>query len=45
MLDEADSIGVDIDYPPRFECQKCPGKMVPIYYISVNGKIYEYKEN
>ena len=45
MLDEADSIGVDIDYPPRFECQKCPGKMVPIYYISVHGKIYEYKEN
>lgn len=44
MLDEADSFGVDINYPPRFECQKCTGKMVPIYYISVHGKIHEYKE-
>lgn len=44
MLDEADSFGVDTSYPPRFECQKCPGKMVPIYYISVHGKIHEYKE-
>lgn len=45
MLDKTDSIGVDIDCPPRFDCQKCPGKMVPIYYIGVHGKIYEYKEN
>ena len=43
-LDKADSFGVDTSYPPRFECQKCPGKMVPIYYISVHGKIHEYKE-
>ena len=44
MLDKADSFSVDTSYPPRFECQKCPGKMVPIYYISVHGKIHEYKE-
>lgn len=44
MLDKADSFGVDTNYPPRFKCQNCPGKMVPIYYISVHGKIHEYKE-
>ena len=44
MLDAADQIGVDTSVPPRFDCEKCPGKMVPIYYIGVNGKIYEYKE-
>ena len=43
-LDEADSFGVDTNYPPRFNCEKCPGKIVPIYYISVHGKIHEYKE-
>ena len=45
MLDASDSIGVDTDYPPRFNCEKCPGKMGPIYYISVHGKVHEYKEN
>ena len=44
MLDTADSFDVDTSYPPRFECQKYPGKTVPIYYISVHGKIHEYKE-
>lgn len=44
MLDEADQHGVDTDIPPRFNCEKCPGKMVPIYYISVKGKIYKYSE-
>lgn len=45
MLDETDQVGVDTDVPPRFDCEKCPGKMVPIYYISVKGKIYKYNEN
>lgn len=44
MLDAADSNGVDTSYPPRFDCEKCSGKIVPIYYISVHGKIHEYKE-
>ena len=44
MLDAADQIGVDISIPPRFDCQRCNGKMVPIYYIGVKGRIYEYKE-
>ena len=44
MLDTSDSIGVDTNYPPRFDCEKCPGKMVPFYYVSVHGKIHEYKE-
>ncbi len=45
MLDRADQIGVDTSVPPRFDCQNCNGKMVPIYYIGVNGQVYEYKEN
>ena len=45
FLDEADQIGVDSSIPPRFDCLNCSGKMVPIYYIGVNGKIYEYKED
>ena len=44
MLDRADQINVDTDVPPRFDCEKCPGKMVPIYYIGVKGKIYKYEE-
>ena len=44
MLDEADQFGVDTSVPPRFDCQKCNGKMVPIYYIGVKGRVYEYKE-
>lgn len=34
MSDGADCIGVDLSEPPKFNCEKCPGKMVPIYYIS-----------
>lgn len=44
MLDESDQLGVDTSVPPRFDCEACPGKMVPIYYIGVNGKIFEYKQ-
>lgn len=44
MLDATDSNDVDTSYPPRFDCEKCSGKMVPIYYINVHGKIHEYKE-
>lgn len=45
FLDASDQIGVDLNTPPRFDCETCDGKMVPIYYISVNGKIFEYKED
>ena len=45
MLDAADQIGVDTSVPPRFDFRKCNGKMVPIYYIGVKGRVYEYKEN
>ena len=44
MLDANDNNGVDISYPPRFNCEKCPGKMEPIYYKSVYGITYQYKE-
>ena len=45
FLDEADQIDVDTSVPPRFDCQNCSGKMVPVFYIGVNGKIYKYKED
>lgn len=45
MLDEADQYNVDTDVPPRFDCEKCSGKMIPTYYIGVKGKIYKYQEN
>ena len=45
FLDEVDQIDVDTSVSPRFDCEKCPGKMVPIYYVGVNGKIYEYTED
>ena len=33
FLDEADQVNVDTSIPPRFECEKCNGKMVPKFYI------------
>ncbi len=44
MLDYADQIG-DTSVPPRFDCEKCDGKMVPIYYVGAKGRIYEYTED
>ena len=43
MLDASDQIGVDTSIPPKFACQKCNGKMEPIFYIGVNGTIYKSK--
>lgn len=45
FLDESDQINVDTSIPPRFDCEKCNGKMVPKFYIGVNGKKYFYNEN
>ena len=45
FLDRSDQIGVDTSYSPRFDCEKCNGKMVPVYYVGANGTIYEYKNN
>ena len=44
FLDEEDQYGVDTSVPPRFDCEICPGKMVPMFYVGVNGKIYSYTE-
>ena len=44
FLDESDQIGVDTDVPPRFDCENCNGKMLPKFYIGVNGKKYFYDE-
>lgn len=41
MLDGADQLGVDTFVPPRFDCQNCNGKMVPTFYVSVNGIVFE----
>lgn len=43
MLDNADQFNFDTSVSPRFDCEYCSGKMVPIYYISVKGKIYQFK--
>ena len=40
MLDESNQYGVDTDVPPRFDCEKCDRKMIPKFYIGVNGKKY-----
>ena len=45
MLDYEDQIGVDTSIPPRFDCEKCYGKMIPIFYIGINGKKYFYNED
>lgn len=45
MLDYAGQIDVDTSVPPRFDCERCPGKMVPIYYVGAKGRIYEYTED
>ena len=34
----------DLSVPPRFKCEKCPEQMEPVYYKSVHGIIYEWKE-
>ncbi len=44
MLDNSDQFNVDLNTPPRFNCEKCPGKMVPVFYIGVNGIVYKYNE-
>lgn len=44
MLDYADQIDVDTSVPPRFDCEKCDGKMIPIYYVGAKGRTYEYTE-
>ncbi len=43
-LDEMDSNGVDTDIPPRFDCEVCGNKMLPKFYIGVNGKKYFYED-
>lgn len=36
--------GGDLSVPPRFSCEKCPEQMEPVYYKSVHGIIYEWKD-
>lgn len=43
-LDSIDQAGVDTNVPPRFDCENCFGKMVPIFYIGITGTIYSYTE-
>jgi len=41
FLDQSDQTGVDTSVPPRFDCNNCNGKMVPTFYVSVNGIVFE----
>lgn len=45
MLDSMDQHNVDTDVSPRFGCENCFGKMEPVYYIGINGKIYKFDES
>ena len=36
--------GGDLSVPPRFKCKKYPEQMEAVYYKSVHGIIYEWKE-
>lgn len=42
FCDSADQIA-DTHVPPRFDCTKCNGKMLPKFYIGVNGLTYRYE--
>lgn len=44
-LDSIDQANVDTNVPPRFDCQRCNGKMIPKFYIGVNGQKYIYNVN
>ena len=35
----------NINEPPQFDCESCGGLMRPEKYISVFGKVFEYKKN
>jgi hypothetical protein len=39
MMDREDP--GDRDYPPQFDCEKCNGKMSPVYYKAYDGRIYK----
>lgn len=41
MLDRSDN--GNPNYPPRFNCENCDGKMQPVYYKNYKGIVYEYK--
>ena len=32
--------GGDPSVPPRFDCQRCSGKMQPVYYVNHDGIVY-----
>ena len=35
----------NINEPPQFDCESCGGLMRPERYISVYGKVFEYKKD
>lgn len=42
MLEQNDE--GDLRYPPRFRCEKCPGLMEPVDYISRKGIHYKFSK-
>jgi len=33
--------GGDPTFPPRFDCQRCSGKMQPVHYVNHDGIVYK----
>lgn len=45
MVEQFDALdGGDPMDPPRFSCERCQGEMVPVYYESIHGIIYDNRE-
>lgn len=45
VVEEFDFLdGGDTSVPPRFKCEQCPEQMEPVYYKSMHGVTYEWKE-
>lgn len=42
MLEQSDN--GNLRYPPKFRCEKCPGQMEPVDYISKRGIHYKFKQ-
>ncbi len=35
----------NINEPPQFDCESCGGLMRPERYVSIFGKVFEYKKD
>lgn len=35
----------DPTFPPMFDCEKCDGKMRPVYFVGHTGIVYTYNKD